>query len=79
MANNRLYLKHRPTGKEFLLAKTYLNGWYPWEDDIVPFYERLEKFFDEVKDDSGLDGHSETDFYVYDESEICRRKNDENN
>jgi hypothetical protein len=44
MANNRMWLTHKPTGERVLLAKYYPStGWYVRDDDLV---DRLTKLFD---------------------------------
>lgn len=41
MANNRMYLVHRPSGKSIMLGKRMGAGWYQ-----APTRERMEEFFD---------------------------------
>ena len=44
MANNRLYLIHKPSGERVLLGKRMAWGWY----DHGNLSERIEKFFNEA-------------------------------
>lgn len=58
MANNRMYLVHKPTGRAVFLGKRMAWGWYSVPDDIK---ERLEALFEAVEDDAGS---SQDDFAV---------------
>lgn len=44
MANNRMFLVHRPTGIGIMLGKHMGRGWYsePKEGELRVFYEYLE-------------------------------------
>jgi hypothetical protein len=48
MANNRLWLVHRPTGKGVQLGKRMGWGWYNAADN-----ERLQRLFDYIEDLGG--------------------------
>lgn len=55
MANNRLWLVHRPTGKSVFLGKRMALGWYlPQEDQQGPIGTKLQKMFDDM--DEAMDG-----------------------
>jgi len=58
MANNRMYLLHKPTGRAVFLGKRMAWGWYRVPDDIK---ERLEALFEAVEDDAGT---SQDDFAI---------------
>jgi hypothetical protein len=61
MANNRMYLKHTPTGKDVKIAKRYGGGMYCVPQDIL---ETLEAFFAECEaTNEPWDGY-ELDFEV---------------
>lgn len=45
MANNRMYLMHRPSQKAVFLGKRLGEGWYDVPDDIK---QRIETLFSEV-------------------------------
>ena len=45
MANNRLFLVYRPTGKAVFLGKRMAEGWYGVPDDVK---ERIEALFAHV-------------------------------
>jgi hypothetical protein len=44
MANNRMYLLHRPSGAHLYLGKRMASGWYdaPRQFDIEDFYDKTE-------------------------------------
>ncbi len=46
MANNRMWLVHRPTGLAVLLGKRMLRGWYrpPSREHLSEFYEFLDEY-----------------------------------
>lgn len=61
MANNRMYLVYRPSGRAIYLGKNMGMGWYDVPDNLV---ERMRELFDKAYDDA-LDGeHSLDDFCV---------------
>jgi hypothetical protein len=73
MANNRMYLKCKGCGEEFMLAKCFGEGYYM--DDYLEAYhgkttmERLNNFFDEhhicyknETDDNPMNWHYENGF-----------------
>lgn len=47
MANNRLWLLHRPSGERIFLGKRMALGWYGAPDDlgaqITELYEKIER------------------------------------
>lgn len=43
MANNRIFLCHRPTGRAIMLGKCMLNGMYK-----TPTQKELQEFFDDI-------------------------------
>jgi len=47
MANNRLFIVHRPTGKWLYFGKRMLLGWYD-----APTQEKFEAFFESVATDT---------------------------
>lgn len=47
MANNRMYLLHRPTGKAVYLGKRMGYGWYGTPENVA---ERIEALFSIVED-----------------------------
>ena len=47
MANNRLWLVYRPTGKAVFLGKRMAQGWYGVPEDVK---ERIEAFFAHIYD-----------------------------
>ena len=53
MANNRMFLVHRPTGIAVMLGKRYTGGWYVHTEDIS---SRVQKLFDvaDEEDRTGL-------------------------
>ncbi len=56
MANNRLYLVHRPTGFALFLGKRMLRGWYSGNDGIPEaklnaFYDRIDALYGEAPKD----------------------------
>jgi hypothetical protein len=65
MANNRMYLIHRPTGKTITIAKQYGIGWSVGHEPSLS--ERLEKFFQDLESQMH-DGDS--DFVLALESDI---------
>ncbi len=53
MANNRLYLVHRPTGFALFLGKRMLRGWYSGDGGIPEarlnaFYDRIDALYGEA-------------------------------
>lgn len=59
MANNRLYIKHKETGEEFMLAKCLASGWYlnaETDEERLAFVNRLEKFLEEADTTGGYGG-----------------------
>ena len=50
MANNRIWLVYRPTGKAVFLGKRMADGWYGVPDDIK---QRIEALFQHISDDDG--------------------------
>lgn len=50
MANNRLWLVYRPTGKAVFLGKRMAEGWYNVPDDVK---ERIEALFQHIQDERG--------------------------
>lgn len=46
MANNRMFLKHGPSGKKVFIAKRNAYGWYIPTDDIG---DQLQQFFEELE------------------------------
>ena len=53
MANNRMYLVHKTTGKSILLAKYYPTpGWYQFHPE-----EKLNEFFEQARTDSTENRH----------------------
>ena len=59
MANNRLYLKHKSTGKSVYLGKRMGWGWYGVPEDVK---QRIEDLFKIVEDESAFEDQDE--FYV---------------
>lgn len=59
MANNRMFLLHRPTGKSVLLGKRMGWGWYAVPENVK---ERIEALF-AIVDGSEYEG-SQDDFCV---------------
>ena len=55
MANNRMFLVHRPSGLGVMLGKRMAYGWYqpPTQDRMLAFFEHLENenFYDGGQDD----------------------------
>ena len=60
MANNRLWLIHRPSGASVYLGKRMGLGWY--QDKPEQLAEKLEEFFKEAE--GGSDGHTQDDFIL---------------
>lgn len=70
MANNRMYLRHKITGRQVIIAKYYPEtGWYPvdWPIDGNGLKERLAVLFD---DDDHAEGRmwGENDYEIVYES-----------
>ena len=63
MANDRMYLVHKPTGKELMIARWPAGGgWTAFGGE-----ERMNKFFDEI-------GYSVGSEFILDtETEMCQR------
>lgn len=59
MANNRMFLLHRPTGKAILLGKRMGWGWYGTPENVA---ERIEALFTSAENES-YDG-SQDDFCI---------------
>lgn len=57
MANNRLYLVHRPTGKSICLGKRMAQGWYAKGETLS---KDINQFFDEV----GVEYDGQDDFFL---------------
>jgi len=53
MANNRLFLVHRPTGKHFMLGKRLGGGWY--SNYSGEMEKKLSEFFNEIEGDEPQD------------------------
>ena len=55
MANNRLWLVYRPTGRAVFLGKRMAQGWYNVPDDIAQriraLYEHIEQHPEHSQDD----------------------------
>ena len=49
MANNRLFLVHRPTGEAVFLGKRMCGGWYGVPDNVK---ERIEELFSRIANGS---------------------------
>lgn len=47
MANDRMYLKCKGCGEEFCLGKTYLDGYFIYNEDT--FGQKLQEFYDRHK------------------------------
>lgn len=47
MANNRLFLVHRPTGLAVFLGKRMLRGWYAIREDnpLNDFFDRIDALY----------------------------------
>lgn len=58
MANNRMWLLHRPTGKAVFLAKRMGDGWYTKNDALG-----LNEFFDHLQN-VATDGWMGDDFVL---------------
>ena len=65
MADNRLYLFHRPTGKHVMLAKRHGMSWFTYHDTIGP---RLNALFDAVESNLDCDFWGNDDFALVLES-----------
>ena len=62
MANNRMYLVHKPSGLKFYLGKRMGWGWYcKPEEDLTG---KLQKFFDECIENNGDEINSQDDFAI---------------
>lgn len=59
MANNRMYLVHRPSGKALFLGKRLTDGWYGVPEDLV---ERLKQLFADTEE---YEFHRRDDFGLY--------------
>lgn len=54
MANNRLYLVHRPSGYALFLGKRMLRGWYATgiqNSEFNAFYDRIDALYGEAPKD----------------------------
>ena len=67
MANERMFLLHRPSGKMILLGKHMGEEWYK-----PPTEEELSKFYESVYQTCIHDGLSNEDFVLAIESTLCR-------
>ena len=47
MANNRMFLLHRPTGRAVYLGKRMAWGWYDAPEDLG---DRLQTLYDEIEE-----------------------------
>lgn len=57
MANDRLFIKNKISGKQICLAKHYGTGWFtPGKDD--EFVEKLNDFFEDNRDEFLNNPHS---------------------
>lgn len=52
MANNRMFLVHRPTGKAVMLGKRMASGWYRpgFNGQPDPLAKRMERLFELAED-----------------------------
>ena len=55
MANNRMYLMHRPSRKAVYLGKRMDFGWYSVPDDVKKRIERLFEMAESVSDAGNQD------------------------
>ena len=78
MANDRLYIKHRGTGKRFLIAKCLTDGWYvpgqgaidaTFEAMAAMFMRNLNDWFEGVGDEAGYGQGVMTDLCLETETE----------
>jgi hypothetical protein len=62
MADNRMRLRHRATGKEVMIAKFHVStGWYVRDDDLIA---KLTALFDDPEHDLAERGTERGDDYV---------------
>ncbi len=68
MANDRMFLRNKISGKFILLAKHYCDGWYVQNDTLV---EELDQFFIDHKNEFFKDHHSFEIFYEDEKDNDC--------
>ena len=49
MANNRMFLLHRPTGRAVYLGKRMLHGWYDAPPELTA---RMDRLFEDIGEDT---------------------------
>lgn len=59
MANNRMFLLHKPSGKAIFLGKRLISGWYDVPERLS---EKVQSLFDAAFEATGPDG--EDDFCI---------------
>jgi hypothetical protein len=71
MSNNRLYLVDPRSGRKVLLAKGWAYGWEAWNDPSTTLLQRLQNFFDTVRNEGRelADIDSDTELEIWTEEE----------
>ena len=68
VANDRMFLRNKITGKQICIAKHFLGGWYgPWDD----LNEHVNELFEDHFDEFYLDPHA----YELSFEEPCSKDN----